>query len=134
MKCMDILQGNYIETPTFIMENDLKIDYTFYITNQIQKPVSQIFELEKGYDNISDVFKKLIQRVNNKMAGAKPIEFIKTNNPIVYRKMYKPIPKPDDLIESSSESNFDSDLEESNNNITVDDTDNVYNNFDNPLF
>jgi DNA polymerase elongation subunit (family B) len=39
------LQGEKIETPTFIRENNLKIDYSFYITNQIMKPVQQVFAL-----------------------------------------------------------------------------------------
>ena len=39
------LQGDKIETPTFIKDNNLKIDYSFYITNQIMKPVSQVFAL-----------------------------------------------------------------------------------------
>jgi len=39
------LQGNKIETPNFITENNLKIDYSFYITNQIMKPVQQVFAL-----------------------------------------------------------------------------------------
>jgi DNA polymerase elongation subunit (family B) len=39
------LQGEKIETPTYIMENNLKIDYSFYITNQIMKPVQQVFAL-----------------------------------------------------------------------------------------
>ena len=39
------LQGDRIETPTFIKENKLKIDYSFYITNQIMKPVQQLFAL-----------------------------------------------------------------------------------------
>lgn len=39
------LQGEKIETPTFIKENGLKIDYSFYITNQIMKPVQQLFAL-----------------------------------------------------------------------------------------
>jgi len=39
------LQGEKIETPTFILENSLKIDYSFYITNQILKPVQQVFAL-----------------------------------------------------------------------------------------
>ena len=39
------LQGNKIETPSFIRENNLKIDYSFYITNQIMKPVQQLFAL-----------------------------------------------------------------------------------------
>ena len=41
----DALQGEKIETPTFILENRLKIDYAFYITNQIMKPVQQLFSL-----------------------------------------------------------------------------------------
>ena len=39
------LQGDKIETPTFIMENKLTPDYSFYITNQIMKPVQQLFAL-----------------------------------------------------------------------------------------
>jgi len=39
------LQGEKIETPAFILENRLKIDYSFYITNQIMKPVQQLFAL-----------------------------------------------------------------------------------------
>ena len=39
------LQGEKIETPTFIMDNRLHIDYSFYITNQIMKPVQQLFAL-----------------------------------------------------------------------------------------
>ena len=39
------LQGDKIETPTFIIENNIKIDYSFYITNQVMKPVQQVFAL-----------------------------------------------------------------------------------------
>jgi DNA polymerase elongation subunit (family B) len=39
------LQGDKIETPSFIQENNLKPDYTHYITNQIMKPVQQVFAL-----------------------------------------------------------------------------------------
>jgi DNA polymerase elongation subunit (family B) len=39
------LQGDKIETPTYIIENNLKVDYTFYITNQVMKPVQQVFAL-----------------------------------------------------------------------------------------
>jgi DNA polymerase elongation subunit (family B) len=39
------LQGEKIETPTFINENKLKIDYSFYISNQIMKPIQQVFAL-----------------------------------------------------------------------------------------
>ena len=39
------LQGDRVESPNFIIENKLKPDYSFYITNQIMKPVTQIFSL-----------------------------------------------------------------------------------------
>jgi len=39
------LQGEKIETPTFIRENNIQIDYSFYITNQIMKPLLQLFGL-----------------------------------------------------------------------------------------
>lgn len=39
------LQGDRIETPDYIRENSLNPDYMFYITNQIMKPVAQIYSL-----------------------------------------------------------------------------------------
>jgi DNA polymerase elongation subunit (family B) len=39
------LQGEKIETPDFIIQNKIPIDYTFYITNQLLKPLSQLFGL-----------------------------------------------------------------------------------------
>ena len=47
------LQGDRIETPSFIKENNLKIDYRYYIEHQILNPISQLFglfiELLPGY-------------------------------------------------------------------------------------
>jgi DNA polymerase elongation subunit (family B) len=39
------LQGDRIETPSYIKEKALTPDYAFYITNQIAKPVAQLFGL-----------------------------------------------------------------------------------------
>jgi DNA polymerase elongation subunit (family B) len=39
------LQGDRVEHPSYIKKQNLKPDYSFYITNQIMKPVSQIFNL-----------------------------------------------------------------------------------------
>jgi len=41
----ELLQGDKIEHPKYIMENKLKIDFIFYITNQIMKPVCQLLAL-----------------------------------------------------------------------------------------
>jgi DNA polymerase elongation subunit (family B) len=66
------LQGEKIETPTYIAEHGLKIDYSFYITNQIMKPVQQVFalvlekiwELQKKTGKIVK-FKKDVQTLRN---------------------------------------------------------------------
>ena len=39
------LQGEKIETPAFIKETNLQLDYSFYISNQIMKPLLQLFGL-----------------------------------------------------------------------------------------
>ena len=40
-----VLQGEKIETPAYIKEHGLVPDYAFYITNQIMKPVIQLYGL-----------------------------------------------------------------------------------------
>ena len=40
-----LLLGERIETPEYILANNLKIDYTYYITNQLMKPLQQLFGL-----------------------------------------------------------------------------------------
>ena len=45
------LQGEKIESPDYIKEANLKLDYGHYITNQIMKPLQQLFALE--LENIS---------------------------------------------------------------------------------
>jgi DNA polymerase elongation subunit (family B) len=49
------LQGEKIETPEFITQNKVPIDYAFYITNQLMKPLQQLFGL--ALDSVI-VFKK----------------------------------------------------------------------------
>ena len=39
------LVGDKIETPEFICDHNLPIDYTYYITNQLMKPLQQLFGL-----------------------------------------------------------------------------------------
>ena len=51
------LQGDRVEAPSWIKEKGLKPDYEFYLTNQIQNPVSQMFGLVleemPGVDTVS---------------------------------------------------------------------------------
>ena len=53
------LLGERVETPEFIVQNNLQIDYTYYITNQLMNPLQQMFglALEKIY-----TYKKKSQR------------------------------------------------------------------------
>ena len=53
------LQGDKIESPDYIREKNLKPDFIHYITNQIQKPTSQIFSLL--LEDIPEFKKKLKQ-------------------------------------------------------------------------
>ena len=50
------LQGDKIENPDYIINNNLDIDYSHYITNQIMKPVQQVFGLV--LEKMSDFKKK----------------------------------------------------------------------------
>ena len=50
------LQGDRIETPEFIKVNNIKINYSFYITNQIMNPLQQVFALV--LENLRDFRKK----------------------------------------------------------------------------
>ena len=66
------LQGEKIEHPHFIKENNLKINYAFYITNQIMKPVQQVFALvlekiweAQGKKPKIKSFKKDIENLSN---------------------------------------------------------------------
>jgi hypothetical protein len=67
------LQGERIEHPTYIRENKIRPNYTFYITNQIMKPVQQLFALvlEKipGFKRREETFKDRIEFETNKIGA-----------------------------------------------------------------
>ena len=65
------LQGEKVETPAYVIENGLKIDFLFYITNQIMKPAMQFLELIA--ENPNDIFKMYIIREENRRSGTDPI-------------------------------------------------------------
>jgi DNA polymerase elongation subunit (family B) len=66
-----MLQGNRIETPEFIKDHNQQIDYKFYLTNQIMKPVSQIFELVM--DNVAELFFEALMEYDRKQTGIQRI-------------------------------------------------------------
>ena len=59
-----MLQADRIEHPDYIISNNLKIDYLFYITNQIMNPCVQFFELLT--DELADIFNSVIKIENHR--------------------------------------------------------------------
>ncbi len=76
------LQGDKIEHINYVRENKCKIDYITYITNQLLKPVSQIFELVvdklPNYPYNYNYFEQLENVYYNKYKG----DLKKTSNKI----------------------------------------------------
>ena len=56
----NILQGDRIEHTDYIREKSLDLDYSFYITNQIMKPVAQVLELHMEKDEVKALFESAI--------------------------------------------------------------------------
>ena len=65
-----LLQGEKIEHPDYIIENNLKIDYMFYITNQIMLPAIQFLELVTAKpEDATELFNDLIKEEECKRSG-----------------------------------------------------------------
>ena len=68
----DTLQGNRIENPEYILQNKLIPDYLHYITNQIMKPVIQLYALcideLPDYDKENDYWDLLDAELKNSKA------------------------------------------------------------------
>jgi DNA polymerase elongation subunit (family B) len=66
-KGVKLLQGDIIEHPDYIKENNIKIDYLFYLTNQIMNPAVQFLELLTK--NPSGLLNEYIKKEELKRAG-----------------------------------------------------------------
>ena len=93
-----MLQGEKIETPQFIKQNNLEVDYLFYMTNQIQNPAIQFLELVDK--NIGELF----EEYKNKYGIPKPIKEkkvkeVKEKKPRVPRKKIVKVDTPKVEIE-----------------------------------
>ncbi len=76
LKGQKVLQGEKIEHPEYIIANNLKLDYMFYITNQIMNPAIQFLELVTDKpEDATTLFNDLLEEENCKRKG-KP--FMKT--------------------------------------------------------
>jgi len=81
-KKKNALQGDKIEHPEYIIKNNIRPNYSFYITNQIMKPVQQVFALvledmdsfkrkKKNFQMKVDTLKQTItdpEKLNNKIS------------------------------------------------------------------
>jgi len=67
-----LLQGDTIEHPLYIEEHKLKIDFNYYLTHQIEKPVYQIFELVMK--NPTSIIEDLVRKMNNSKNGNNSIK------------------------------------------------------------
>tara|TARA_B100000900_G_scaffold371407_1_gene350610 strand:- start:1569 stop:5540 length:3972 start_codon:yes stop_codon:yes gene_type:complete len=56
-----ILQGDRIEHPDYIKEKKLKLDYKFYISNQIMNPVKQVLDISMSPEESKELFNKFLQ-------------------------------------------------------------------------
>lgn len=60
------LQGDRIETPAWVRLHDLKPDYSFYLTNQIQNPVCEMFAIViRDLPGYSAEHELLLSRIDN---------------------------------------------------------------------
>jgi len=67
----DCLQGDKIETPDFIKDHNLFLDYRHYLTNQIMKPVTQIIELV--LNNADALFNNILVDYDNGLIGVQKL-------------------------------------------------------------
>lgn len=61
--------GDRIETPEYIVENGLKIDYMYYLEHQIRKPLTQILQLLVEDSKIKNFFRSLANLDRNLKYG-----------------------------------------------------------------
>ena len=102
-----LLQGDIIETPAYIKQNNLEVDYLFYMTNQIQNPVTQFLQL---VDNkIEELFDEYKQKYDTKPKKEKKVKEIKEKKPKEVKekkpRVKKKIIKIDDLTIEENVSN-----------------------------
>lgn len=71
------LQGDLVESPDYIKENKIPINYNYYIKKQLQNPLLQLF-MYVDEDKSKQIFKKIEIITQNKKSGQKSImDFMK---------------------------------------------------------
>ena len=96
------LQGERIEHPDYILANKIKPNYAFYITNQIMKPLQQVFALVleniPSYKRHVPALQRSIESWNDKLLDGEDEEKIKKKITDLRNKEVKKILFDDYLI------------------------------------
>ena len=69
------LQGDRVEHPDYIKKNNIRVDYSFYITNQIMKPAIQFLNLILQPGNAEKIFDDYLIMEENRKNNVKAIEY-----------------------------------------------------------
>lgn len=97
------LQGDKIEHPDYILANKIKPNYAFYITNQIMKPLQQVFALVleniPSYKRHVPTLRRSIESWNDKLLDGEDEEKIKKKITDLRNKEVKKILFDEYLIE-----------------------------------
>ena len=62
-------QGHQIETPSYIIANNLQPAYSIYITNQLMTPIVQLFSLIMDEKKAAAMFDDALRIEKNKSKG-----------------------------------------------------------------
>ena len=73
-KKKDILQGDLIEHPDYVVKQGLKIDYLYYLEHQIINPATQILELMMPTRKVERMFREYMIEEENKRKGRQSME------------------------------------------------------------
>ena len=116
-----LLQGDRVEDPKYVIDNELELDYLFYITNQIMKPSLQFLELiavnpKKLFDNY--INKEINRR--KKISSIMDYVCVEDNNSEINSEINS---------ENNNENNNESNNESKNNKIVKKNKSNKSNKF-----
>ena len=100
------LQGERVEHWDYIVEKKLKLDYLFYITNQIMKPATQFLELI--VNNPEKIFNEYIIKEENHKNGKMPINYyFQGSENISFEEFSEILDKQSPIKENINEDNKD---------------------------
>jgi len=104
------LQGDRVEDPKYVIDNNLELDYLFYITNQIMKPSLQFLELiamnpKKLFDNYIN------KEINRRKKISSILDYVCDDNKSENNSQDKSDNNSENNSENNSKNNFQEKLE-----------------------